>query len=136
MTQLFFRSVIFTSSPSKRWTTKMISTTSYENDCMYFSDYDIYIQKFSLHLWAFALIFYYPRTINGLEFFYFHFNNRFLLKTSSCSVSYRGIIILLKIQTNNIIEMNSILKNIPNLWRKIVTEKKMCVRNSRWLKKE
>lgn len=72
-------------------------------------------------MWASLPIFDHPRTTNGPESFHSHFNSQFY--TTHPHV-YQVIAVLLEIKTKNIIKINSILKNIPNVLRKETIEQK------------
>jgi len=79
------------------------------------------ISEFSPHLWASSPIFEHPRTTNGPESFHSHFNKQFYPPHPHV---HQVIATLLEIQTENMIKINSISKNIPNAQRKETIKKK------------
>jgi hypothetical protein len=111
--------------------TALLSIMLADNECVQFADYvlDTYIDEnseFPPHLWALSPIFDHPITTNGPESFHSHFNKQFYTPHHHV---HQVIAVLLEIQTENKIKINSISKNIPNTQRKETIKKKVCARN-------
>jgi len=73
-----------------------------------------------------------PRTTNGPESFHSHFNKQFYTPHPHV---HQVIAVLLEIQTENMIKINSISKTIPNAQRKETIKKKEFVQET-WNKYE
>jgi hypothetical protein len=98
--------------------TKLLLILPADNERIKFADYvlDTYIHENSEYplIRGHHQIFDYPRTTNRPESFYSNFNKQFY--TPHSHVYF--IAVLLEIQTENKIKVNSISKNIPNVQRK------------------
>jgi hypothetical protein len=110
-----------------------------DNECVQFADsvLDTYIDEnseLSPHLWASSPIFDHPKTTNGPESFYSHVNKQFYIPHPHL---HQVIAVLLEIQTENTIKINSISKNFPNAQRKKTIKKKksLCKKHRIIMKK-